>query len=340
MENVEIEVDGWMYPVAPLDPEMHDRPSPAFPIVITPAVAQSWLRYNWRNRNKRGKGINDYSADMTNDRFDLNGTTITFSRPLGQGEDPDVPGGKPVLIDGQHRLESCVKSGKPFLTYVIYGLDPTARRTVDGGIKRRFQDILQMDGEVKTDVLSSVTARCFAWTIGDRHLTLKRAGMTKAALEGFLKEHPELRRSVDVAVQVHGDFIGSGIRKSVVGTAHWLLMQADPTVAPEFFIRLGDGAEMPKDHPIMVLRRRIMKDKTDREARSKRDVPHVPDWQQLCYIIRTWNALMEDKSDFALVSRYDHQRMPVPMTAVEIDPSKNVCLSLLVDDDDEMPKAS
>ena len=239
MSVFKVAVNGVEYAVAPFDPELHEHPSPAYPVAVTPEVAKSWLGYNWRNRGQRAKGLSDYTADMSDGNFDLNGATITFSRPLKQGEDPDIPVGKPVLIDGQHRLESCVRSGRPFVTYVAYGLDPRARDTVDGGIKRRLQDVFQMNGEVNAATLASVTTRCYAWNLGDKHLTLKRSGMTKAALEKFLHEHPEMRRCAEIANRLTAEFIGSGIRQSVAGVAYWLFTQADPTSCPEFFARLG-----------------------------------------------------------------------------------------------------
>lgn len=314
-------VNGASYPVAPLEPESHQYPTPAFPMAVTPEVAEEWLGHNWRNRNQREAGKRDYSSDMAEGNFAINGTTITFSRPLAEGEDPDIPPGTPVLMDGQHRLEACVRSGKPFVTYVAWGLDPAVRPTIDSGIKRTFGDVLSMQGSTNALVLASVVRKTHAWENGDFHLTMRRVPATNTQLGEFLNEHPELRRSAQIAARTHQDFqmsTGHGLRQSVLGLAHYLLMKADETRAPEFFARLGDGAEMTVSHPLMALRRRLVSDSARKQVR--RDVSNVPDWQQMCYYIRTWNAFMlwevsteEERERFprySLVGRMDSQRMP------------------------------
>lgn len=314
-----ININGKVYPLAPLHPELHHHPSVALPLTITPPVAKSWLNYNYRNRVQRARGLGNYSADMMAGNFSLNGDTIRFSRPLGYNEDEDVPEGKPLLLDGQHRLEACVQSNESFVTYVVYGLEPEVRRTIDTGISRRFQDHLAMQGVRNANVLSAITMRTYAWTLGDRHLGLKSEGITTPALEQFLAENQNLHRSAEIASHVYEEFTGSRIRRGVVGVAHWLFTQADPDQAPWFFTRLGDGAEMVKFHPVMHLRNRIMQDRTEQDTRGRR-AARVPDWQILCYMIRAWNALMDDKvvENLPLIGRSDGDVMPTIKTRSEV----------------------
>jgi hypothetical protein len=326
MSVKEITVNGQVYPVAPMEPEHWDHPSPAFPLAVTPEVARRWLRFNYRNRNQREAGKRDYSTDMEEKGFAINGSSVTFSRPLAEGEDDLIPAGKPVLMDGQHRLEACVRSNTPFVVYVAYGIDPGVRHTIDTGIKRSFSDVLQLRGEKNTMVLASVIKRVHAWLHGDKHLTLKKVTATHSQMADFLDEHPEIRRSAEIASRAQGEFVlttGQSLRQSVVGTAHWLFMQADERLAPEFFARLGDGASMPLNHPIMVLRRRLVKDLTVKQqpiGGTRRELLYIPDWQQMCYYIRTWNAYLlwqqtpdsklSDFKKFSLVGRMDSEKMP------------------------------
>jgi hypothetical protein len=330
MTNIyKVTVDGIEYEVAPMEPELHDSPSPAHPLAVTPEVAQSWLRYNYRNRHVRTAGKRDYASDMQHGRFDINGTAVTFSRPLREGEDPDVPAGKPLLIDGQHRLQSCIEAQQPFVVYVAYGIKPEARRTVDTGIKRQLADVFAMDGETNATVLAAVVKRGYFWSQGDRHLKMREESFTHADAQAFLNDHPELRRSAEIASRTHAAFLlttGQTLRQSVAGVAHWLFMQADPTMAPEFFARLGDGAELPLNHPISVLRRRMVKDKTMRtQVGTRKDVFFVPDWQVLCYFIRSWNVYLTGPQidgsypEYALVGRNDQKAMPKILTAADVE---------------------
>jgi hypothetical protein len=333
MTIVEITVNGRKYPIAPVDPELHDHPTPAYLLAVTPEVARAWLGYNWRNRSQREAGKRDYSADMADGNFAINGTTITFSRPLAEGEDPDVPAGKPVLMDGQHRLEACVQSKSPFVTYVAFGIDPAVRPTIDTGIKRQFSDVLQLRGESNTIVLASVVRKVHAWKGGDYHLTMKKVTATNTQMAEFFQEHPELRRSAQIASRVQGEFqlsTGQSIRQSVTGLAHWLFMAADETLAPEFFARVGDGADMKTQHPIMHLRRRVVKDQTVRkQIGTRREIAYVPDWQMLCYFIRTWNAYLrwevstdkerENFKTFAMLGGTDQKRIPLIRTLGQVE---------------------
>lgn len=311
-------VNGAKYELAPAEPELHDHPSPSYPVVITPAIARNYLRFNYRNRNQRDQGKRNYGTDMSEGNFDINGDAIRFSRPLTKGEDERVPEGSVVLLDGQHRLQACIDSGAPFVAYVTYGLDPRVRRTIDKGIKRSFADDLKMDGETQSVVLASVIARAYAYSKGDRRLTLKKVTMTNTQGMDFFDEHPELRRSTSEAARVHDEFLESNIRQSVVGVAHWLFTQADPATAPEFFARLGDGALPSKDVPMYRLRRRILQDKRRRDSSVRKDKFYVPDWQLFCYMIRTWNVQLKNelttdeqaKAEFALVGSSDHRQMP------------------------------
>lgn len=326
-------VDGREYPIAPLVPESHDHPSPAYPVAVTPEVARAWLAYNYRNRTQRESGKSNYSADMVEGNFAVNGATVTFSRPLRENEDPEVPAGKPCLMDGQHRLESCERGGAAFVTYVAYGISPDVRPTIDTGIKRSFGDALALRGEKNTLVLGSVIKRVHAWKNGDFHLTLKKGTATHAQMMEFFDEHPEVRRNAEIATRVRAEFeltTGHALRQSMIGLAHWLLMEVDDTLAPEFFARIGDGADMKTSHPVMHLRRRLVKDLTQKQQiYTRRELPTVADWQQLCYFIRTWNAYLvwlassEDEREklttFALVGPLDSQKIPAIKTMKEVE---------------------
>lgn len=325
-------VDGEEYDVAPMEPTKCERPSPAHLMAVTPEVAQSWLRSNHRNRNQRKNGMRDYAADIAQERYDINGTTITFSRPLREGEDENVPSGSVILIDGQHRLEACVKAGKPFVTYVAFGIKPEARRTVDTGIRRTLGDVFAMDGETNAMVLASVTKRAYFWEQGDHHLRMREEAFTHAQGQAFLQAHEELRRSSEIAARTKSQFdltAGVDLRQSVAGLAHWLFMQADEAMAPEFFARLGDNAGIELDHPVSLLRRRLIRDKRQKvQVVSRREIYTAPDWQMLCYYIRSWNVYLAgpnakgEYADFALIGRSDGDRMPTIATSEAIRKSR------------------
>lgn len=310
MTAATITYKGNEYEIAPIEPLRSDVPASGI-FVITPAVAESWNGYNRHNRNKRETGSRDYGADMKNEDFELNGETIKLSRPLLKGENPKVPEGHIVIIDGQHRLDACIKSGKPFVTFVAYGLPPEVIHTVDSGIKRQFKDSLSLSNEKDTALLGSTVRQARAWEMGDQRFGSK-SRMTKPQGRKFLADHPELRRSVEVAQQTRHD--NPDVRPTVTAVAHWLFMKAEPELAPEFFARVGDGANLDRNHPIMQLRRRLTKD-----VRSQKVEGRSPDWRIMAYYIRTWNATLANNENFVLFAPGDANSLPEIKTRKQVE---------------------
>lgn len=304
MATESVIIDGEEFEIAPLEPPVSTRRQFA-EYAITPYVANVWLRKNYNNRKERETGSDAYGVDMAAGNFHITGDSLKFSRPLAKGEDPNVPEGDIVLLDGQHRLSACVKTSTPFVTMVYWGLNPEVRDVLDGGIKRQFADNLRMKGEKETTILGSLVRRVHGWDLGDRRLATKSA-VTRSQLQETLKKHPELRRSAEIASRCKTG--NPNVRPTITGFAHWLFTQVEPDIAPWFFERLTDGAELPKGHPILQLRDRLARDKT------KRFEDRVPDWRILCYYIRTWNAYLGEKTDFVFVGRNDVDRFPDILT--------------------------
>ena len=70
---------------------------------ITPEMAKLTLsETNKKNRPFSSAKVIDYSKDMQNENWSLNGETIKF-------------GSDGLLKDGQHRLEACVRANTSFL---------------------------------------------------------------------------------------------------------------------------------------------------------------------------------------------------------------------------------
>lgn len=333
MVTQEVSIGGVVYPFAPMEPVKAVQPTPAYPVTVTPQIARHWMTYNHLNRNTREVGQRDYSTDMREGDFALNGTTITFTRPYEEGEHEDVPAGHVTVLDGQHRLLSCIRAGKPFVVYVAYGFDPRVRHTVDTGIKRKLSDVLQLRGEKESNVLSSVIARCYAWETGDKRLMVKKGGVTYTRYLEFFAQHPEVRRSAEIAGITRREFKAAtqvDLRQSTTGTMHWVLTQHDPQYTLEFFARIGDGDQLRVSDPITHLRRRLIRDQTVKkqlEGTTRKELVTVPGWHHVCYFIRTFNARriwdylpesMQDDFKFLLIGRDDHKEIPAILTDEEV----------------------
>jgi hypothetical protein len=101
---------------------------------ITPAVAEYFLlNYNKENRPKKPVNIAKYADRMSSVNWRLTGDTIKFSD-------------RKLLRDGQNRLMACVRSGQPFKTHVVFGIEDDAFYAIDQGKNRGGSDVLAIAG--------------------------------------------------------------------------------------------------------------------------------------------------------------------------------------------------
>lgn len=293
-------VDGVEYKVAPLEPPISETPAAEY-WAITPEVATNWLRYNQNNRNMRRRAASDIGRDILADNYDVNGETLKISRPLKAGEDEEVPIGRVLFFDGQHRLESVKRTGKPIVTLVAYGLSPSGRKTVDAGVLRSTGDILRMNGESNAAPLASVIRLVYLWEAEDYKFS-GNFKPTRSECEIMLERNGSLlRRSAEKAVYVRGKF--KALPPSVTAIAYYILCQVDEDMAAVFFERLRDGAGLDSGHPVLTLRNQLINEKMENRR--------TPKHQQLAYIIRAWNAYREDRTLMRLTQSADDP-MPMP----------------------------
>lgn len=141
---------------------------------ITPQVAIAMLSRNTHNRDMKR---NDKLVEaIKNGDWNVNGETIVFS-----------PEGK--LLDGQHRLMSCVTAGVPITTLVVRGIPEGAQETMDTGYKRKVSDFLKMKGYKSATQLAAISNALY---IADRYGIKSamsngglKAAYTKKAIEFF-----------------------------------------------------------------------------------------------------------------------------------------------------------
>jgi hypothetical protein len=266
------------------------RPVPTGPaaqvITVTPDQAKEWLKVNTHNRSLRKGNAERYARDMTAGKWLMNGEAIKF-------------GADGTLLDGQHRLTAVVLAGVAVDMLVITGLEGETQETMDAGAKRRTADAFGLRGEKNAAVLASVLKKVWMWQQGDH----KFNGYVPTTPEcsTLLEKHPEIHRSVEIAVRVHGTF--RALPQSITGTAHFLFSQIAADDAVWFFARIGDGAALEPGHPILALRTRIFNEAQDRSP--------VTAHQRMGYLIRSWNAVREGRT-LARIQQGPKDPMPTP----------------------------
>ncbi|MBR3314229.1 MAG: hypothetical protein IKG18_08835 [Atopobiaceae bacterium] len=148
--------------------------------IITPETAMAMLEANVCNRDEKREPL---VAAIENGEWKLNGETIVFS---DEG----------VLLDGQNRLNACVRANKPIVTLVVRGIAASAQITMDTGVKRTVADFLKMKGYSDCTFVGSIgTALLKKDIYGIESIFNTRNGdqLTVMQIVGFIDESYESR---------------------------------------------------------------------------------------------------------------------------------------------------
>lgn len=251
-------------------------------VVITPELAREWLGYNTHNRRLRALTVQQYASDIKSGDWQWNGESIKFA------EDG-------TLLDGQHRLAAIVEAETAVTMLVVRGLPSETQDTVDGGVKRKFSDVLQLRGEPMYMTLAALVRKAAIWEAGGRKSIQGGGGaypITNAVLVKFLEKNPDLRDAARYAGNANPRCF---LPVSICALGFWLFSRIDAEDAEHFFARLHDGQNMAKGDPVYELRRVMETTKSMRGERSTTFITAIT--------IKAWNAYRDGKTVMLLTFR-------------------------------------
>lgn len=234
---------------------------------ISPAMAAAFLRTMLTNRTLNQSRALEMAIAMDEGRWSLNGETVKF----------DSAG---HMIDGQHRMQACILSGKPFQTWIIRGLaDPRAKATIDTGGVRTPAHVFQF-ANIKNSNLVAGASRLMYWhdarmlscpqpryrlpekfklmmqNSGVSATSVKPASPSKDELLAYLKKHEaEIDRAVTM---VDGKRAARVLTPSIAVACAALFSRLSVEDAAMFFEDLGSGAQLRDDDPVFVLREKML----------------------------------------------------------------------------------
>lgn len=208
-------------------------------VYVTAHIAKKWLatRDVTRQRTLKVHHLISVANDISTGLFRLNGQTIIM----------DWSG---RLIDGQHRLESVVKTGVPISVLVVRGVDPDVFSTIDSVTKRSASDTLKAMGYSNTTAMGG--ACNLVWKYENKFLTATRV-VSQSTVAQVIENHPGLKDSVAACLKMSR--ICSS--QSVPSFCHYVFRRIDPVLADEFFRKLITGENLSKGDPVLTLRERI-----------------------------------------------------------------------------------
>ena len=208
-------------------------------IEITPDLAAWFLTKNFSgNRKQTAADLKKYARAMKRKHWRLTGETIIFSE-------------EGVLLNGQHRLESCIASGESFITMVVYGVPQSAFPQLDQGHNRKPDSVLAeiLNGPVR--LASAFLMRYLGPVILNAHVTV-------GDVQDTLFDYPLLKTATDAVIQVIGKGHPLLDRRPQVIVLYFFVLSTRPELANEFLSRIVTSIGFTETDPILHLRELLL----------------------------------------------------------------------------------
>lgn len=237
---------------------------------VTPEIAQEWLDSGGPNRRLNEAQVERFANDMLAGNWMSAETTETI-KLAAQG----------VLVDGQHRLAAVVKAGRAQQFWVARNVPAGAVEMVDTGRSRSFSDVLTMGGEENST--SRRLAATLKWLYHLEHdsaLTSGRA-VSHAEMRRTLEAHPGVVDAVRRAYESR-----DVTPQSVLAAVYTLAREKRPRKADEWLEAVQEGADIGRNHPAFVLRRKF------RRAESGSGTHQMRGPYAAALMIKSWNAFV------------------------------------------------
>lgn len=254
----QLPLGGEDWPVASI--ELAENPRISVGIyMLTPKVAQFWFdTHNAHNRGYVANRSATLAVDIDAGDWMLNGECIKF------GIDPET--GKPVLLDGQHRLGAVAQGEVAVPVGIWTGLAMISQETMDIGAKRTLGDILALRKVPNAVQVAALTSRIYHWEHGNIRNNEARARASQAQLIHKWERLPDLSNHIS-----RGKACGARLHapQSLFGLCSYVFEEVErnqpggpsdesqPGVLVDvdhFFDRLADGRDLGERDPIGALR--------------------------------------------------------------------------------------
>lgn len=240
-------------------------------LTITPEMARTWLDRGGINRALSERRVQRLMMAMRRGEWRLTGEAIKL--------DADSK-----VRDGQHRLEAIYRSGMPVQSLVIRNVSEEAFDVMDTGAVRSPADVLGIHGIPSRMAMASAARGLILIERFGRYQPTRwepESTITAPEILAYVHAHPEVLDAVRFADNLRGaGFIG-GV--GLWGTALALMLRRDPRAVEMFVDGLIEGADLPRDSPILKLRNQLQSQYV-KWGSSGRDREAL-----LALVIKAWN---------------------------------------------------
>lgn len=250
-------------------------------VQITAKKAEELLAKNGVNRPLSLKRVTRYADAMRKGQWQLNGEPIIVSE-----------NGR--LMEGQHRLSAVIESGVESIPmYVITGTSEDTFKTLGSGAARTAADWFKIRGETHYAHLAATLTRLWFYeTSGgmSMHNSGSDATPSKTDLDDLLDKFPKIRDSVEFCCKAENNTASLALPATITAACHYVFSKTrapgGKTKADDFVSKLATGEEMSRNHPVMLLRKKLME--------RKRATHEKINLQAVVYLVfRAWVAFVK-----------------------------------------------
>lgn len=263
--------------------------------LITPDTAKTMLKKNSCNRPLRKSNLHYLSDEIKSGNWMLTGDPIKFST-------------KGILLDGQHRLNAIIMSGKSVETFVATDCDEKIFTVIDTGASRSASDVFVINGVPNSLEVGAVSRLIIKYKKGyfnkaDTHIKKK---LSNESLLAFYKRNKtRIGEALETARYVK-TFLPN-VSKSIIGGLYFIFSEIDEKKAEQFFESLSNGIDLEKDDPILLLRDKMIK---EREWSNNSGFNTVGN---LALSFTAWNHFRKRKKLDRLIWDRRNEEMPEPV---------------------------
>ena len=263
--------------------------------IFTPDFAEYLLdNHRGPNRSLPLAAAERYASDMRQGAFPYIGGAITFDSDL-------------LLLDGQTRLEACVKSGKPFMARMIVGFDrEMVLHAYDKGVKRTRGHNLGIAGYKHPAAMGSASAWLLSICDRDNWWFPPRAVWTQQIIDKVMAEHYDGLLAMHDHMVKHRAFRLLSAKGPFMALSY-LMSICYPGETEMFLYRFGEGVDVEQGDAIYMLRRKLEDNQAATRAQRARHssdpttIFPIPD--RFAYILKSWHLWMNGETVKTLLLR-------------------------------------
>ena len=195
-------------------------------VLVNPSMAEEILRNNPDNRPISDHQVVTMAYDMVHDKWDANGEAIQIDKTGN-------------LINGQNRMSAVVRSGKTSKHLMVFGVDRTARKSIDKGRARTHaNDLTMFHGVVRAKKFAGILNGLTEIVWGRRFVS---------SFDQLMAIYNYFKNEVDWA---HATFnTNSTFDTSPISAAMTFAHRTNPAGIEEFVKRFRDAEGLVKGEP-------------------------------------------------------------------------------------------